>query len=124
MPLVLMNLNEKNSNHQFDISVIDEKVWTNLAYDIVLAKGKRVNTLELKSAKIVIRDNKAKFKICFQDDLFHEHEYHLDTFGRASRAYSDIVSEMFQDIMEHYYGEEYKVALDNKLEEVNQIEKN
>ena len=123
MSLVVMNLNDKNEQHQFDMSVIHEEVWDNLAHDIVLAKGKQVNGLGLKSAKVVVRGNKAKLKICFQDDLYHEHEYHLDVFGRASRNYSDLVSEMFQDIMKHYYGEEYEVALNNKLEEVNQIAK-
>ena len=121
MPLVLMNLNEKNTSYQFDMSVIDEEIWSDMAHAIVLAKGKRMKLLELKSAKVVIRENKAKFKVCFQDDLYHEHEYHLDVFGRDSRDYLDLVSEMFQDVMKSYYGAEYEKALSQRLAEDKQI---
>ena len=57
----------------------------------------------------------------FQDGLYHEHEYNLDVFGRISKDYLDIVSELFQEMMEHYYGEEYRRALDEQLS--NQTDK-
>ena len=121
MPVVLINLNDKDASYQFDMSVVDEEAWSIMAQEIVLAKGKRVKSLALKSAKVVIRENKAKFKVCFQDDLYHEHEYHLDVFGRDSRDYLDLVSEMFQDTMKSYYGAEYEEALNQRLAEDKQL---
>ena len=115
----LVNLNCGANEYKFDMSVISDQTWEDMAHNIVLAKGNYVKNLELTGFKIVIRDNKAKFKVFFQDGSYHEHEYHLDIFGRASRKYSDVVSELMQKVMTHYYGEEYSVALSNKLAELN-----
>ena len=105
--------------NKFSMSVITEKEWIDMAHAIVLAKGDRAGKLELKDVKVVVRENKAKFKVNFQDSTYHEHEYHLDIFGRASRNYQDVVSQLFQDVMEFHYHGDYKSALDAKLAEIN-----
>ena len=115
MQLVLVNLNCDTNKYKFDMSAITEEEWNKLAHEIVLTKGQHVKILELKGAKVVIRDNKAKMKVFFQDGLYHEHEYHLDVFGRESRQYADVVSEMFQGLMASYYGDSYRIALKEKL---------
>ena len=116
----IIDLNSDQNQYKFSISAIQEKEWSDMAHTIVLAKGQRVKELELTGFKVVIRDNKAKFQVFFQDGTYHEHAYHLDVFGRASRNYKDIVSELFQDVMTAYYGQEYQTALAEKVEQLNQ----
>ena len=114
-----INLNCDANEYKFDMSKISNQEWIDMAHTIVLAKGQRIKALELQGIKVVVRDNKTKFKIFFQDSTYHEHEYHLDVFGRISRNYKDIVSELLQETMEHHYGQEYRDALDKKLAELN-----
>ena len=97
------------------MSVISEQDIRNLAHNIVLVKGENIKNLVLNGYKIIIRDNKAKFKLFYQDSFYHEAEYHLDEFGRASKNYQDVVSNLWQDVMREYYGEEYDVALKKHL---------
>ena len=87
----------------------------NLARNIVLVKCENVKNLTLNGYKVIIRDNKAKFKLFYQDSFYHEVEYNLDEFGRISKDYQDVVSELWQDVMRKYYAEEYEDALKKKL---------
>ena len=111
----LINLNCKEKEYKFNMSAISEQDMKNLAYNIVLIKGENVKNLTLNGYKVVIRDNKAKFKLFYQDSFYHELEYYLDEFGRANKNYQDIISELWQDLMRKYYGKEYDDALKAKL---------
>ncbi len=116
----IIDLNCSQNEYKFNISAIKEEEWVDMAHEIVLAKGENVKELELTGCKVVIRDNKAKFQVFFQDSSYHEHAYHLDVFGRASREYKDLVSLLFQDTMINYYGEEYQTDLEEKIDQTNQ----
>ena len=117
----IIDLNCRDKEYKFNISVVSDDVWRNFAHDIVLAKGEYIKNLELNGYKVVIRDNKVKFKLFYKDSFYHELEYHLDEFGRISKNYQDIASTLWQDIMIGYYGEDYKKALRAKI--VANIEK-
>ena len=122
MQVKIMDLN--CTEEKFNLSAISKQEWIDLAHHVILAKGERIKVLELKDVKVVVRENRAKFDVSFQDSDYHEHKYHLDAFGRVSRNYQDIVSQLFQDVMGVHYGEEYKTALNEKLAEINKaIEK-
>ena len=116
----IIDLNCKDKEYLFNMSRLTDKDWNDLAHSVVLAKGQNVKDLELNGYKVVIRDNKVKFKVFFQDGQYHEHEYHLDVFGRESRKYADIVSELFQSVMSRYYGKKYREALDERISMVNE----
>ena len=111
----LINLNCKEKEYKFNMSVISEQDIRNLAHNIVLVKGENVKNLVLNGYKLIIRDNKAKFKLFYQDSFYHELEYHIDEFGRVSKNYQDVVSEFWQDVMRKYYGKEYDEALQVKI---------
>ena len=117
----LIDLNCKDKEYEFNMSVLTENNWNNFAHNVVLAKGEYIKSLELNGYKVVIRDNKAKFKLFYKDSFYHELEYHLDCFGRVSKNYDDIVSSLFQDVMAEHYGEDYENAL--KLKKSTNIEK-
>ncbi len=118
MQTIVIDLNCKDKEYNFNMSVISEKEWNDFAHDIVLAKGEYIKDLELNGYKVVIRDNKAKFKLFYKDSCYHELEYHLDEFGRVSKNYGDVTSALFQDIMIEHYGEDYKKALRTKMSTV------
>ena len=111
----VIDLNCKEKEYQFNLSVITESDWENLAHSIVLEMGRNVKELELTGYKVVIRDNKVKFKVFFQDDAYHELEYHLDALGRKSKSYQDVVSILWNEVMEKYYGAEYAKFVELKL---------
>ena len=109
----IIDLNCRDKEYKFNLSVISEQEWRNLAHNIVLYKGQNIKILELNGYKIVIRDNKAKIKLFYQDTAYHELEYHFDEFGRPSKLYQDDVSEFMQEIMLCHYGAEYQKALES-----------
>lgn len=111
----VIDLNCKDKEYKFNISVIGEDKWRDFAHDVVLAKGEKLKDLELNGYKVVIRDNKVKFKLFYKDSFYHELEYHLDEFGRSSKSYGDVVSALWQDVMMEYYGEDYKKTLKHKM---------
>ena len=115
MKKAIIDLNCKDKEYKFSLSVITEKDWIDLAHAIVLNKGQNIKILTINGFKIVIRDNKAKVKIFYQDSYYHELEYHLDEFGRDSQNYEDEFSQLLQDVMSKHYGQEYKLALTSKL---------
>ena len=106
----LIDLNCKEKNYEFNISVVTENDWKNFVYSVVLEKGEYIGNLEIKGFKVVIRDNKAKVKIFYQSNDYHEVEYHLDEFGRSSMNCCDNVSSIWQDVMLKYYGKKYDDA--------------
>lgn len=111
----LINLNCRDKDYKFNMSVISEQDMKNLAHNIVLVKGENVKNITLNGYKVIIRDNKAKFKLFYQDSFYHEVEYYLDEFGILNQNYQDVVSELWQDVMRKYYGEEYEEVLKDKL---------
>ena len=115
MKKAIIDLNCKDKEYKFSLSVITEKDWIDLAHAIVLNKGQNIKILTINGFKIVIRDNKAKVKIFYQDSYYHELEYHLDEFGRVSQSYEDEFSQLLQDVMSKHYGQEYNLALTSKL---------
>lgn len=110
----LINLNCKEKDYKFNMSVVTEQDIENLAHNIILVKTNS-KTLVLNGFKVVVRDNKAKLKLFYKDNLFHDVEYILDEFGLINDNYQDVVSELWQDVMRKYYDEEYDEALKEKL---------
>ena len=115
MKSAIIDLNCKDKEYKFSLSVITEKDWVDFAHDVVLKKGENIKDITLNGLKIVIRDNQVKFKVFYQDSFYHEIEYHLDEFGRISKRYEDIVSKLFQNIMKKHYGKEYENVLASRL---------
>ena len=111
MKKAIIDLNCKDRDYKFSLSVVTEKDWSDFVHEVVLNKGENIKILTTNGFKIVIRDNKAKFKVYYQDSFYHEIEYHIDMYGRASRDYSDSVSKLWQSIMVKYYGKEYQDSL-------------
>lgn len=107
----IIDLNCRDKEYKFNFSIVSEEEWRDFAHNVVLYKGQNIKTLELNGYKIVIRDNKVKVKLFYQDVAYHELEYHLDEFGRASKNYQDVISEFIQEIMSEHYGEKYEKAL-------------
>lgn len=119
MKKAIIDLNCKDKDYKFNLSVVTENDWVDFAQAIVLNKGENVEGLQLNGFKVVVRDNKAKIKLYYQDLFYHELEYHLDEFGRNSKNYEDVVSVLFQSIMKKYYGAEYELELSNKLKSLD-----
>lgn len=115
MKSAIIDLNCKDREYKFSLSVITEKDWVDFAHDVVLKKGENIKDLTINGLKVVIRDNQVKFKVFYQDSFYHEIEYHLDEFGRISKSYEDIVSKLFQNIMKKHYGKEYENVLASRL---------
>ena len=111
----ILDLNIKDA-YKFSLSVITDDEWKDMAHSIILEKGEILKNLKLLGFKVVIKDNKAKFKICFEDSSYHENEYHIDEFGRISKDYKDCVSYLIQDVMAQHYGKDYLLALSAKLD--------
>lgn len=115
MKKAIIDLNCEDKDYKFSLSVITEKDWVDFAHEMVLNKGENALELTLNGFKVVIRDNKAKIKIFYQDSCYHETEYHLDVFGRISKDYNDEVSQLWQAIMRNHHGKEYDETLASKL---------
>jgi len=115
MKKAIIDLNCKDKEYKYSLSVITEKDWVDFVHEVVLNKGENVKILTTNGFKIVIRDNKAKVKIFYQDSNYHELEYQLDEFGRVSKNYEDEISQLLQGIMRKHYGQEYDLDLASKL---------
>ncbi len=115
MKKAIINLNCKDKEYKYSLSVITEKDWVDFVHEVVLNKGENIKILTTNGFKIVIRDNKAKIKIFYQDSFYHELEYLLDEFGRVSKNYEDEISQLLQGIMRKHYGQEYDLDLASKL---------
>ena len=115
MQFIVKSLNCRDKHYEFDIAAVEEKDWLKFAKSVLLARTENVSTVSLTGFKAIIRDNVAKFKLCWKDSLYHEFECHLDVFGRESKNYSDLVSEIWQNIMTDCFGKSYNIALENKL---------
>ena len=115
MQTKVIDINCKDKEYKFNISVVSDEDWEQFVYNVVLEKGDFDKKFEINGYKVVIRDNKAKVKIFYQDNAYHELEYRLDIFGRAVNKYEDFVSVLWQDVMTKYYGEEYQKAKYVKL---------
>lgn len=119
MKKAIIDLNCKDRDYKFSLSVITENDWVAFAHAIVLNKGENVKDLQLNGFKVVVRDNKAKIKVYYQDTCYHELEYHLDEFGRVSKHYEDVISLLFQSVMQNYYGKEYCLEFERKLKSLD-----
>ena len=115
MQTKICRLNYRQNEYKFNLAAISESDWVNFAHDSMLELGERDNNLVLNGIKAVIRNNKAKVKLFYQDSAYHQLEYHLDEFGRASKNYRDVISSLFQGVMSKIYGAEYDAALEKKL---------
>ena len=113
-----LNLNEKE--YKFDLSVISVNSWTQFMFDVLLARVDNIKAVKTPSIKYNIRDNVAKVVISWlgEKDSYHEFTCHLDEFGRISKNYQDVVSEIWQNKMADYYNEEYVQDLNTKLDEI------
>ena len=120
----IIDLNCQEKEYKFDISNLTEHDWKTFAHTVVMDYGEFVKDLTLNGMKVVIRDNKAKVKLFYQDSTYHELQYRLDEFGRISKNYKDIVSTVWQNIMKKRFGQTYETDLNQKFStienEVNQ----
>lgn len=117
--IVVKDFNE--GEYKFNISVMSSKDWTKFALDVLTARLDSIRGVKMPSTKVTVRDNVSKVLISWEtaDNAYHEFEFHLDEFGRKSKNYQDLVSNIWQNKMSSFYGEEYNQALQAKLEELN-----
>lgn len=117
MRTIVIDVNEKN-NARYSISAVTKEDWDKLIKSVILNRVQNSESIKLYPSFVNIRDNVAKVKICWEDDFYHEFECHVDEFGRKSKEYQDIVSQIWQNIMTEYYQEDYVQELNAKLEEL------
>ncbi len=105
----------------FNVSVVSSQDWTKFVLDILTARLDSIRGVKLSGTKISIRDNVAKVVISWKsaDKAYHEFTFHVDEFGRKSKNYQDLVSNIWQNLMSDHFGEEYNHALQLKLDEIN-----
>ena len=115
MLLRIIPLNCREKEYAFNLSVITDDRWSKFVQDIVNARVYDIKNVKINGAKIVVRDNKAKVKLFYQDVDYHEVVLYFDEFGRISKEYKDVVSQIWQDMMSEYYGNKYVGMLNNKL---------
>ena len=115
MQIRMIPLNCREKEYLFDLSVISEERWCEFIQAIVQARVSCVENLKINGAKIVLRDNKVKLKLFYQDDSYHEVILYCDEFGRISKDYKDIISQIWQKMVASYYGESYEEELNLKL---------
>ena len=115
----IIDLNCKEKEYKFNLSVVSQEMWGRCIRDILMVRASSTKGVIITGFKVTIRDNVAKVMLCWKDDLYHEFTCHLDEFGRISKNYKDLVSEIWQNIMFEYYGEEYRTQLDSKLDNLN-----
>ena len=120
MQVRIIDLNCEDKKYKFNLSVVSQDVWLNFMKEVLISRIEFAKTVTITGFKVTIRDNVAKVLLCWKDDLYHEFSCHLDPFGRVSKDYKDIVSEIWQNIMNDYYGEEYQKSIPSKSESVNQ----
>lgn len=116
----IIDLNCKDKEYKFNLSIVSQDMWLRFIRDVLLVRVSSVEGVSITGFKVTIRDNVAKILLCWKDDLYHEFNFHLDAFGRVSKNYKDLVSEIWQNIMNEYYGDEYRSSLDSKLGNLNQ----
>ncbi len=110
----------KDNQHEFNISKVSKQDWNKFSREVLISRVNATQRITVKDASVVIRDNVAKYNVAWQDALgYHEFACHLDPFGRASKNYSDLVSEIWQNIMTDYYGKEYQTELNKELNQLN-----
>ena len=116
---VVKDFNE--GEYKFNISVMSSKDWTNFTLDVLTARLDTIKGVKLSGTKVSVRDNVAKVMISWEtaDNAYHEFEFHLDEFGRKSKNYQDLVSNIWQNQMSKFYDKEYVQALQAKLDELN-----
>ncbi len=120
MQYFIMPLNCRDKHYDFDMVVVKDKDWIKFAKSVLLARTDGVSSVSLIGFKVIIRDNIARFKLFWQDVAYHELEFRLDPFGRDSKNYSDLISEIWQNIMSDYYGHKgYDIALERKMNNYN-----
>ncbi len=113
-----LNLNEKT--YKFDLSKISDEDWNKFMFDVLLARLDNVRVVKSPMIRPSIRDNVAKVQISWNEvKSYHEFTFHVDEFGRQSKKYQDLVSNVWQNLMTEYYQEEYVQELNVKLDEVN-----
>ena len=114
MNFMLLDLDGKKQNCKFDLSTISENDWKFFLEDVVmnLSAGKHVRSI---SAKVKIRDNQAKVKMNYEDGNYHEVVLTIDPFGVACRNYSDLVSELWQDMARARFSDEYPKELEARI---------
>ena len=118
MQYIISDLNCNEKEYKFNLSNITEQEWTKFARDVLVACLPVLRGTKITGYRVKIRDNKAKVLICWKDEAYHEKEFHLDEFGRVSKNYQDIVSNIWQNVMSARFGEEYDNELNAKLSEL------
>ena len=116
MAILIIPLKCEGKEFEFDLYKIADQHWEKFIKDIVFAKLPNAKNVKINGAKIIIRDNKAKVSLFYNDGNYHEVLLRLDEFGRISQEYKDEISKIWQDLMFDYYGKKYKDALDSKFD--------
>lgn len=111
----VIDLNCKDKGYKFNLSVITEVDWRDFAYNVVLENDNCAKKIQFNGYKVVIRDNRAKVKIFYQDHAYHELEYRIDVLGRISKKYQDVVSVIWREMLQKYFGEEYSKFVELNL---------
>ena len=115
MQSIISDLNCSEKEYKFNLSDLTREEWTKFARDVLITCLPVLRGTRITGYRVKIRDNKAKVLICWKDEAYHEKEFHLDEFGRVSKNYQDVVSNIWQNIMSDHFGKEYNRVLSPKL---------
>lgn len=116
MTTLIIPLKCEGKDFKFDLYKISDQDWETFVNDIVFARLPNAKNVKINGAKVVIRDNKAKVSLFYNDGNYHEVLLKIDEFGRITQEYKDVISKIWQDLMFKYYGKAYKDALDSKFD--------
>ena len=118
MTTIIIDLNCDDKEYKFNLSNITKEEWTKFARDVLIARLPVLKGTRMTGFRVKIRDNIARVRIAWEDEAWHEKEYRLNEFGRPTRNYQDIVSNIWQNLMSARFGQEYVQELNVKLDEV------
>ena len=115
---IIVGDNNSNNQSKFDILSVSKQDWDRFIKSVLLERAQQTKGIKLYPASVTVRENRAKVIIRWEDKNYHEFIFHIDECGRVSKNYQDIVSQIWQNIMTEYYGEEYVAELNARLNEL------
>jgi len=110
----IFDLNERNKDYKFNLSVVKKDEWDALITYMLLEMSKRERIKSDYSYSVNIKENIATIGLSWNDGEFHEVVRKLDAFGIVGTDYQDFISLCWQYIMSNHYDEEYVMELQAK----------
>lgn len=115
MRFKLIPLNDSKKQYQFDLTKISGQDWIAFMKDLILVNAVDAQNIEIYDINISIRDNIAKVKVQYQDDVFHNITMKIDEWGLSQFEPNSVSSILWRDVMIKYFAEDYKACLEDKI---------